>query len=88
MVGRPEQPVPEVLKRLRLMPILTPVALAAAAIIGVDVVAVLPLKPDLLHGIAAIVAGAALAGAVFGVSHLLQRRLYDEVQALMPGGMR
>ena len=88
MVPRPEQPVPEVLKRLRLMPIVTPAALAAAAIIGVDVVAALPLKPDLLHGIAAIVAGAALAGIVFGVSHLLQRRLYDEVQALMPGGMR
>lgn len=88
MVGRPEQPVPEVLKRLRLMPILTPLALAAAAIIGVDVVAALPLEPALVHGIAAIVVGAALAGIVFGVSHLLQRRLYDEVQALMPGGMR
>ena len=33
-------------------------------------------------------AGAALAGIVFGISHLLQRRLYDEVQALMPGGVR
>jgi hypothetical protein len=86
MVGRPEQPIPPVLKRLRLMPIVTPVALAAAAIIGVDVVALLPIRPDLAHGIAAIVAGAALAGAVFGVSHLLQRRLYDEVQALMPSG--
>jgi hypothetical protein len=88
MVPRPEQPVPEVLKRLRLMPIVTPAALALAAILGVDVVAAVPLKPDLLHGIAAIVVGAALAGAVFGVSHLLQRRLYDQVQALMPGGVR
>jgi hypothetical protein len=88
MVGRPEQPIPTVLKRLRLMPIVTPVALAGAAIIGADVVALLPIQPDLVHGIAAIVAGAALTGAVFGVSHLLQRRLYDEVQALMPGGVR
>lgn len=88
MVGRPEQPIPPVLKRLRLMPIVTPVALAAAAIIGVDGVALLPLSPELVHAIAAIVAGAALAGAVFGVSHLLQRRLYSEVQALMPGGVR
>ena len=88
MVGRPEQPIPDALKRMRLMPIVTPVALAAAAIIGVDVVALLPLKPDILHGFAAIVAGVALAGAVFGVSTLVQRRIYNEVQALMPGGAR
>jgi hypothetical protein len=88
MVGRPEQPIPPVLARLRLMPILTPVALASAAIIGVDVVALLPIHSDLVHGVAAIAAGAVLTGAVFGVSHLLQRRLYDEVQALMPGGPR
>jgi hypothetical protein len=88
MMGRPEQPVPPVLKRLRLMPILTPVALAAAAIIGVDAVALVPIHPELAHAIVAIVAGAALAGAVFGVSHLFQRRLYREVQALMPGGLR
>ncbi|HEY4027896.1 MAG TPA: hypothetical protein VGO86_15825 [Candidatus Dormibacteraeota bacterium] len=88
MVGRPDQPVPTVLKRLRLMPIVTPVALAGAAIIGVDVVAILPLEPELVHALAALVAGAALAGAVFGVSHLVQRRLYNEVQALVPGGLR
>lgn len=88
MVGRPDQPVPAVLKRLRLMPIVTPVALAAAAIIGVDVVALVPIRPDLAHAIVALLAGAALAGGVFGISHLFQRRLYDEVQALMPGGLR
>jgi hypothetical protein len=88
MVGRPDQPVPPVLRWLRLMPIITPVALAAAAIIGVDVVALLPIQPELVHAIAALLAGAALAGAVFGVSHLFQRRLYTEVQALMPGGLR
>jgi uncharacterized membrane protein len=88
MVGRPEQPVPDVLKRLRVLPIATPVALAAAAILGVDVVAFVPIRGDLVHAAAAVVAGAALAGAVFGVSHLLQRRLYAEVQTLMPGGVR
>src|ERR1041385_158332 len=88
MVGRPDQPIPPVLKQLRLMPIITPVALAAAAIIGVDVVALVPIQPELVHAVVALVAGAALAGAVFGVSHLFQRRLYNEVQALMPGGLR
>src|SRR5215831_7287177 len=58
LVPRPEQPIPPALKRIRLMPILTPVALAAAAIIGVDVVAALPLEPELIHAIAAVVAGA------------------------------
>ncbi|HXM59004.1 MAG TPA: hypothetical protein VOB72_26625 [Candidatus Dormibacteraeota bacterium] len=88
MVGRPDQPIPPVLKQLRLMPIITPVALAAAAIIGVDVLALFPIQPELVHVVVALVAGAALAGAVFGVSHLFQRRLYNEVQALMPGGLR
>ena len=88
MMGRPDQPVPPVLKRLRLMPILTPVALAAAAIVGVDAVALAPIPQELLHAALALVAGAALAGAVFGVSHLFQRRLYSEVQSLMPGGLR
>jgi|SRR5215471_1522394 hypothetical protein len=88
MVGRPDQPIPPVLKRLRMMPIVTPVALAAAAIIGVDAIALIPIQPELAHVLAAILLGAALAGAVFGVSHLIQRRLYTEVQALMPGGLR
>src|SRR5437879_7101138 len=34
VVGRPEQPTPELLRRMRLLPILTPVALSAAAIAG------------------------------------------------------
>jgi hypothetical protein len=89
MMGRPDQPVPPVLKRLRILPIATPVALAAAAIVGVDVVALLPIPGgDLVHVAAAILAGAVLAGAVFGASHLIQRRLMGEVQALMPGGIR
>lgn len=88
MVGRPDQPVPPVLKRLRLLPIATPIALSAAAVVGVDVVALIPFYPDLAHAGAAFFVGAALAGAVFGVSHLLQRRLYGEAQALMAGGLR
>jgi hypothetical protein len=88
MMGRPEQPVPAVLKRLRLMPILTPVALAAAAIVGDDVVALLPIRPDLVHALACFLAGGALLGAVYGASFLLQRRIQSEVQALIPGGMR
>ena len=88
MVGRPDQPIPAVLKWMRLMPILTPVALAGAAIIGADGVAFLPIKLELAHALVALVAAVALAGAVFGVSHFVQRRLYKEVQALLPGGLR
>ena len=88
MMGRPDQPVPAVLRRMRLMPIVTPVALAGAAIIGADVVAFLPIHPELAHALLALVVAAALAGAVFGVSHFVQRRMYQEVQALMPGALR
>src|SRR5258708_8301017 len=88
MMGRPDQPVPEVLKRLRLMPIVTPTALAAGAIIGDDVIALLPIRPDLVHALASLLAGGALLGAVYGASYLFQRRIQSEVQALVPGGMR
>jgi hypothetical protein len=88
MMPRPDQPVPAVLRRLRLMPIITPAALAAAAIVGDDVVALLPIRPDLVHAVACFLAGAALLGAVYGASFLLQRRIQSEVQALIPGGVR
>lgn len=88
MMGRPEQPVPPVLKRLRMLPIVTPIALAGAAIVGADVVALLPIQPELAHALAALAAALALGGAVFGASKLVQRRLYEEVQALVPGGLR
>jgi hypothetical protein len=88
MMGRPEQPVPPVLKRLRMLPIVTPIALAGAAIIGADVVALLPIRPELAHAFAALAAAVVLGGAVFGASQLVQRRLYKEVQALVPGGLR
>jgi hypothetical protein len=84
MVGRVEPPVPPVMKRLQLLPLLTPVALTLGAIIGDDAVALAPIDPSLLHAALAVVAGAALAGAVYGVSFLLQRQMMTEVQALVP----
>ena len=87
LVGRPEQPVPEVIKRLRLLPLVTPIALAVAAIIGDDGVAFLPISNVILHTALAVLAGVILGAAVYGVSFLLQRRMYAEVQTLMPGGI-
>lgn len=88
MVPMGQQPVPEVVKRLRVMPIATPAALSAAAIIGGDVVGFSPIPGgDILHALLAAVVAVALAGAVYGVSFLLQRRMYAEVQSLLPGSM-
>lgn len=89
VVPRPEQPVPPVLRRMRLLPILTPIVLSAAVILGVDVVAFLPIfwGAPWPHAILALLAGLALAGATYGLSFLVQRRLYAQVQALMPGAL-
>ncbi len=84
MVGRVEPPVPPVMKRLQLLPLLTPVGLALGAVIGDDSVAFSPISPSLLHATIAVLAGAALAAAVYGTSFLLQRRMMTEVQALVP----
>ena len=84
MVGRVEPPVPPVMRRLQLLPVLTPLGLALAAIVGDDAVALSPISPSPVHALIAVVTGAILAGAVYGVSFLLQRRMMDEVQALMP----
>src|SRR5437899_12758089 len=84
MVGRVEPPVPAVMRRLQLLPLLTPLALALAAVIGDDAVALAPISPPALHAGLAVLAGAVLAAAVYGVSYLLQRRMMDEVQALVP----
>jgi len=54
------------------------------AVIGDDAVALSPIPNPLVHASLAILVGAALAGAVYGVSFLLQRRLMKEVQALVP----
>jgi hypothetical protein len=84
MVGRVEPPVPPVMRRLQLIPILTPLTLAVAAVIGDDAVALSPISPSALHAGLAVLAGALLAAAVYGVSFLLQRRWMAEVQALVP----
>jgi hypothetical protein len=84
MVGRVEPPVPAVMRRLQLLPLLTPLALALAAVIGDDAVALVPISPAALHAGLAVLAGAVLAAAVYGVSYLLQRRMMEEVQSLVP----
>lgn len=84
MVGRVEPPVPPVMRRLQLVPILTPVALAAAAVLGDDAVALSPISPSPVHAALAVAAGVVLAAAVYGVSYLFQRRWMAEVQALVP----
>ena len=84
MVGRVEPPVPPVMKRLQLLPLLTPLALTLGAVIGDDAVAFAPISPSYLHATLAVLAGAALGAAVYGVSYLLQRRMMTEVQALVP----
>jgi hypothetical protein len=84
MVGRVEPPVPPVMRRLQLLPVLTPVAIAVGAIVGDDGVALAPISPHWLHAVIAAVVGAALAAGLYGVSYLLQRRMMTEVQALVP----
>ena len=84
MVGRVEPPVPPVMKRLQLLPLLTPIGLTLGAVIGDDAVAFSPIEPSLLHAALAVIVGVALAAAVYGASFLLQRRMMTEVQALVP----
>ena len=84
MVGRVEPPVPPVMKRLQLLPLLTPLALTLGAVIGDDSVAFAPISPSLLHATLAVLAGTALAAAVYGASFLLQRQMMTQVQALVP----
>lgn len=86
-MARSEPPVPTVLRRLQLLPLITPAALALAFVLGDDVTAFIPMSPDLLHAVAAAVVGALLGGAVFGVSYFYQKRLMAQAQAMVPGGL-
>jgi len=89
LVARPEQPVPEVVRRLRLLPVLTPLVLAAAVILGDDGTALLPVltgSPP-LHAVIAMLSGALLGAAVDGVSVVVQKRMYSQVQARLAGGV-
>ena len=84
MVGRVEPPVPPVMRRLQLIPVLTPLALAVAALVGDEAVALSPISPPLLHALLAVLAGVLLAAGVYGLSYFMQRRWMAEVQALVP----
>ncbi len=85
MVPRVDPPVPPVMKRMQQIPVITPIALAAAAIIGDDSVALSPIPTNqTVHAALAFVAGLALGAAVYGVSTFLQRRYMKEVQAQLP----
>jgi hypothetical protein len=86
VVGRVEPAVPPVMKRLQQLPVITPIALALAAVIGDDAVALSPIPNQLVHASLAILVGAALGAAVYGVSFFLQRRMMTEVQAMVPKG--
>ncbi len=84
MVPRTEPPTPSVMKWLQRLPVLTPLALALAAVIGDDAVALSPIPDPPVHAALAIVAGVALGGAVYGISTFLQRRMMKEAQAMLP----
>jgi hypothetical protein len=84
MVGRVEPPVPAIMRRVQLLPLLTPVALSLAAVIGDDSVALSPIPSAPLHAALAIAAGALLAGIVYAASYFLQKRMMTQVQAMVP----
>ena len=84
MVGRVEPPVPPVMRRLQLLPVLTPLSLAVGAVVADDAVALAPINPSALHALLAVLAGVVIAAAVYGISFLVQRRMMEEVQALVP----
>ena len=84
MVPRVEPPVPPVMRQLQRIPLITPIALALAVVIGDDGVALAPIANSALHAGLSVLVGAALGGAVYGASYLLQQRLTGEVQALAP----
>jgi len=85
MVGRVEPPVPPVMRQLQRLPVLTPIALSLAVIIGDDVLAALPVvSNEALHAALAAAVGAALGALVYFGSTFLQKRMMAEAQALVP----
>jgi len=86
VVPRVEPAVPPVMKRLQQLPLITPIALALAAVIGDDAVALSPIPNQVVHAALAILVGTALGAAVYGGSFLLQRRYMTEVQGMVPKG--
>jgi hypothetical protein len=85
MVGRVEPPVPPVMRQLQRLPVLTPIALSLAVILGDDVLASVPvINNETLHAVLAVAVGTALGALVYFGSTLLQRRMMAEAQALVP----
>ena len=85
MVGRVEPPVPPVMRQLQRLPVLTPIALSLAVILGDDVLAAVPvIDNETLHAVIAVAVGTALGVLVYFGSTLLQRRMMAEAQALVP----
>ncbi len=85
MVGRVEPPVPPVMRQLQRLPVLTPIALSLAVILGDDVLAAVPvINNETLHAVLAVAVGTALGALVYFGSTLLQRRMMAEAQALVP----
>jgi hypothetical protein len=85
MVGRVEPPVPPVMRQLQRLPVLTPIALSLAVIVGDDVLAGVPVvSNEALHAALAVAVGAALGALVYFGSMFLQRRMMAEAQALVP----
>jgi hypothetical protein len=85
MVGRVEPPVPPVMRQLQRLPVLTPIALSLAVILGDDVLAAVPvINNETLHAALAVAVGAALGALVYFGSTFLQRRMMAEAQALVP----
>src|SRR5437879_6897772 len=79
MVGRVEPPVPPVMRQLQRLPVLTPIALSLAVIIGDDVLAAVPVVDnETLHAVLAVAVGTALGVLVYFGSTLLQRRMMAE----------
>ena len=71
------------MRRVQLLPLLTPVALALAAVIGDDGVALAPISPAPLHAALAVSPAPLWPGSSTCLV-LLQRRMMEQVQALVP----
>lgn len=85
LVPRSEPPLPDLVKRLRLLPLVTPAALAAAVVLGDDVTAFIPFGAELVHALIAVAVAVLLGGAVYTAFFFVQRRLAAQAQALVPG---
>lgn len=85
LVPRSEPPLPDLVRRLRLLPLITPVALASAVVIGDDVTAFIPFGSEVVHALAALAVAIILGGGVYFAFFVVQRRLATQAQALVPG---